>query len=52
VALSCSYQLDEFIAEQRNLILAGIRADGSPHLTPNGTTGTVSASTYRPHVTG
>jgi PPOX class probable F420-dependent enzyme len=34
VAISCRDQVDEFIAEPRNLILAGIRADGSPHLTP------------------
>jgi PPOX class probable F420-dependent enzyme len=26
--------LDAFLAEQRNLILAGTRADGRPHLTP------------------
>ena len=27
--------LGAFLAEQRNLIVAGIRADGRPHVTPN-----------------
>jgi len=29
------YSLDAFLAERRNLILAGTRADGRPHVTPN-----------------
>lgn len=29
-----SYALDAFLARQRNLILAGTRADGRPHVTP------------------
>jgi nitroimidazol reductase NimA-like FMN-containing flavoprotein (pyridoxamine 5'-phosphate oxidase superfamily) len=28
-------RLDAFLAEQRNLIVAGIREDGRPHVTPN-----------------
>ena len=28
-------QLDAFLAEPRNLVLAGIRRDGRPHLSPN-----------------
>jgi PPOX class probable F420-dependent enzyme len=30
-----SSQLDAFLAEPRNVIVAGIRKDGRPHLTPN-----------------
>jgi PPOX class probable F420-dependent enzyme len=28
-------KLDEFLAERRNLIVAGTRPDGRPHVTPN-----------------
>jgi PPOX class probable F420-dependent enzyme len=30
-----NHSLDAFLAERRNLILAGTRADGRPHVTPN-----------------
>jgi PPOX class probable F420-dependent enzyme len=32
--MASSDSLDAFLAERRNLILAGTRADGRPHLTP------------------
>ena len=28
-------KLEEFLAEPRNVVIAGIRRDGTPHLTPN-----------------
>jgi PPOX class probable F420-dependent enzyme len=31
----CSDKFDAFLAERRNLIVAGARADGRPHVTPN-----------------
>jgi PPOX class probable F420-dependent enzyme len=34
VTVAASDNLDAFLAEQRNLILAGTRADGRPHATP------------------
>jgi nitroimidazol reductase NimA-like FMN-containing flavoprotein (pyridoxamine 5'-phosphate oxidase superfamily) len=33
--MASSDDLEAFLAGQRNLIVAGIRADGRPHLTPN-----------------
>ena len=33
--MASHYSLDAFLAERRNLILAGTRADGRPHVTPN-----------------
>jgi PPOX class probable F420-dependent enzyme len=32
--VAANNNLDAFLAEQRNLILAGTRADGRPHVTP------------------
>jgi PPOX class probable F420-dependent enzyme len=34
VTVAASDNLDAFLAEQRNLIVAGTRADGRPHVTP------------------
>jgi nitroimidazol reductase NimA-like FMN-containing flavoprotein (pyridoxamine 5'-phosphate oxidase superfamily) len=33
--LASDDSLDAFLSERHNLILAGIRADGRPHVTPN-----------------
>ena len=33
--MASSDDLEAFLAGQRNLMVAGIRADGRPHLTPN-----------------
>jgi len=33
--VAASDDLDAFLAGRRNLIVAGVRADGRPHLTPN-----------------
>jgi len=33
--MSSSKQLEAFLAEPRNVIVAGIRKDGRPHLSPN-----------------
>ena len=33
--MAAQEKLDEFLAERRNLIVAGTRPDGRPHVTPN-----------------
>jgi PPOX class probable F420-dependent enzyme len=33
--MSATDKLEEFLAEPRNVVIAGIRRDGTPHLTPN-----------------
>jgi PPOX class probable F420-dependent enzyme len=50
--MASTERLEAFLAEPRNVIVAGIRRDGTPHLTPNwflwdGTRFYVSTTRYR-----
>jgi hypothetical protein len=48
--MAATDKIEAFLAKPRNIIVAGTRKDGRPHLTPNWSHGTVSASTSRrPH---
>ena len=50
--MAAADKLDAFLAEQRNLIVAGTRADGHPHVTPTWFYWDGESSTCRPHGTG